>query len=320
MYSLLNKAKGIKSHLVLLIVNKSMLEYSYLLKKMSCFEKIIIFDSVIFKTDITINDLLNKYVNYPLFYYDTSDSINMLNTLAEKSDINIFSSKQSFSLYILKKYKDRKINLHEDGENIYYLQPMNLRNFIFYKLIYRYPFRAETTDLIENIYTQNPSRLPRSIQNKGIMINYNSIHRNLSAENKEFLKEIFFRDFTIKHTSNKKCLLLTQPLSEDRLVSEEYKIELYKKIINEYAEGFELYIKPHPREITNYRFYLNRDFEEIPNNFPIEILNSSGFLTIERGITLFSSALNNSDFIIEKIFLGHDWDNKLFSNAQKKFI
>jgi len=310
--SYINKKKGIKSYLVLLIVNKSILEYYFKLKKFSFFEDIIVFDSTMFKTDVSIKDIIKKYTRYPIYYYETNDNLTKLDKLIKNCDINIFSTSHSFSLYLLKKYaNENHLRLLEDGEDIYYYQPLNKKIFLF-RIFYNYPFRAEKTKLVKEIIVQNPDRMPEELRSKCSQINYNQQMMSLTTAEKQSLINFFSESFNFKKNNKKNFILLTQSLSEQGIVSEEYKVELYKRIISEYGKGFDIYIKTHPRELTDYKLWFDFNFFEIPGNFPIEILNFLPLIEFERGVTLFSSAINNSNFIKEKIFLGHEWDSKLY--------
>ena len=81
-----------------------------------------------------------------------------------------------------------------------------------------------------------------------------------------------------------------QPLSEDELLLETEKIEIYKKIIIKYSEE-NIVIKPHPRETTNYKNIFPK-IEIIFENFPSEFLDLYD-IKFEKIITLFSTAALN---------------------------
>lgn len=91
-------------------------------------------------------------------------------------------------------------------------------------------------------------------------------------------------------------ILLTQPFSEDGDLTEEEKIEMYRKQMTK--EGIEkIIIKPHPREITDYSLYF-------PNNcifkkkVPIELLNLVGVKFSKVYTVNSTAAFNLSDSAI----------------------
>jgi len=100
-------------------------------------------------------------------------------------------------------------------------------------------------------------------------------------------------------------------LSEDNIIEEKEKIGIYKNIIDNYKKDYEIFIKPHPREVT--------DYKEIFNNiiifnkyFPLEILNYMEDNQFDLAVTLFSSAIDNITFASQKIKIGNskkEWLN-----------
>ncbi len=107
-------------------------------------------------------------------------------------------------------------------------------------------------------------------------------------------------------------ILLTQPISEDRAVSESYKLEIYKYMVS--TIGGRFYIKPHPRELTNYNIVF-ADFDNVvvlPRHCLFE-----GLCGLEGGrvVTLFSSAgnelLNHSQG--KSVFVGTSFNEGLSS-------
>jgi len=61
------------------------------------------------------------------------------------------------------------------------------------------------------------------------------------------------KKFQILKEDDRKILLLTQPLSEDKIITEEEKIKIYREII-EKQNGRKIYIKAHPRRQIIKRF------------------------------------------------------------------
>ena len=167
------------------------------------------------------------------------------------------------------------------------------------------------------MFVSQTGRMPRYLLKKCSKYSYHEDLNKLSFQEYSefvdfFMPEIDFGKINFK----KSVLLITQPHSEDDIMSEESKIKLYKKIYNEFGDDKFLIIKPHPRERTDYRIYFDNAVVLDPV-FPLEVLN--GVLTekIPKGITLYSSSLYNCNFIDEKLFLGIDYDpdvKKVYSN------
>lgn len=103
-------------------------------------------------------------------------------------------------------------------------------------------------------------------------------------EMKELITGIFYQGSI--DIEKEASLLITQPLSEDRLMTEEEKIELYKVTVDMTPN---LIIKPHPREKTDYRLAFP-DVAIIGQEIPLEILALT-LPNIHSVISCFSTAV-----------------------------
>ena len=147
--------------------------------------------------------------------------------------------------------------------------------------------------------------IPEIIKNKVEIINLKNKWEKLPLNKKSDILNIFNLNTDelekIRKTENNKILLITQPFSEDKFMSEEEKIELYKNIIKQYDFN-EILIKPHPRETTNY----NKIFPKIKvirGNFPLEILMVLG-VKFKEVVTVYSTAALNFKGICNINYLG----------------
>ena len=192
------------------------------------------------------------------------------------------------------------------------LPKKSLSGWIKSKLL-GYPKKHGRDSFIKEILVQQPQRVPVNISHKAKRIDYGDLVQSLTAVEKQKLVEVFMKEAVSLEGVFPRLLLLTQPLSEDGFISEEYKIALYERIISEYGEGFKIYLKPHPRELTDYLTCFE-NIELIPGSFPIELLNVNDSLHFDRGVTIFSTSLNNFKWVDEKVFLGIDWDDQLRKN------
>ncbi|THA02900.1 hypothetical protein D3M74_02305, partial [Rodentibacter pneumotropicus] len=143
---------------------------------------------------------------------------------------------------------------------------------------------------VKGIYftSEDLDGLPEIIKNRAIFIDLKRMWATKSpAEQNNILSFLKIDINNIKKLSSKKFILFTQPLSEDGIVTEEEKIDIYRDILSKYDLD-NLAIKPHPREKTNYE-EIFKDVYVFKDTVPSEMLDILG-VKFERVITLFSSA------------------------------
>ena len=100
-----------------------------------------------------------------------------------------------------------------------------------------------------------------------------------------------------------KVLLLSEPLCDL-----ETRERLFQDIIRDYGKGAEIFIKPHPRDLLNYK----EKFQEqivIEGKFPMEVMNFIPGIKWKKVISVFTmlDAIENAE---EKIYLGEDFMDK----------
>ena len=144
--------------------------------------------------------------------------------------------------------------------------------------------------LCKKIFLNNKNIEEEVVKKKSIQIDLKKLWKKLEDDRKNMIKDIF----GIKQIFNEETyLLLTQPLSEDKLITEVEKIVIYKRVLDRYKDK-KIIIKVHPREKTKYSLY----FPEciiLEEKYPLELLLLNG-LKIKKIITLFSTAV----FAVEK--------------------
>ena len=162
---------------------------------------------------------------------------------------------------------------------------------------------------VKKIYLTGLAPIPSKIEKKVEIINLNKLWRNKTIKEKERILEIFgFNNKIIKSIEKRSLILYTQPLSEDGILTEKEKIELYYKIILKYPKE-KLILKTHPREITKYENFF-KGIEILKENFPAEIFSLLG-IEFQKGITIFSTAVLDSA-IKEIDFYGTEVHPKLY--------
>ncbi|WP_318515051.1 glycosyltransferase family 52 [Photobacterium leiognathi] len=148
---------------------------------------------------------------------------------------------------------------------------------------------------IRNIYLSGIETVPVCIIDKVKIISIFDAWNKLSTEKKRFINEFF--NVTLK-SSNIEHLLLTQPFSEYDILTEKEKIDIYKKIYDNIRcehPNSKIFIKPHPRELTDYQIIFPDAFI-LNSNCPSELLSLNSE-RIENVYTLYSTSIytfNNS--------------------------
>jgi len=257
-----------------------------------------------FKRNVRRNKTIIEYV-------ENNSDIKKWCDFIKRSDINLFYNLGLPSVYFLVRFKKNLFNQMEDGFRNYNPRVNNFKAFKR-KYILNTPQGEGRDSQIKTIEVQYPEKLPEVVRHKGVKFDLKGLFQLLDNDNRHRILTIFTQNNSFAFEGDNKVILITQPLSEDGFITEEYKINLYKQILSEHASGFDIYIKAHPRETTDYKKHFNFKITEIPRNFPLEILNYYPDVIFEKGITIFSGALNNLDNIKERVFLGRDYDKKLF--------
>lgn len=159
------------------------------------------------------------------------------------------------------------------------------------------------SDNVKKIYLTGIEKIPNLITKKVEIVNIKNLWNSKTDAEKESILDIYSvsHDLVVKlNDSDCNVLLLTQCLSEDNLMSEQEKIELYKDAVKDY-EINKVIIKTHPREKTNYSNYFN-DALIINERFPVQLLFLLG-LKIETVITYHSSGIYTLPNDVEKVII-----------------
>lgn len=215
------------------------------------------------------------------------------------------------SLYsILFKTENSKIYLLEDGAGNYALPKeigFNLKEkiyrmlatIIFMKKLLKYGGRSKEVD---KIYLTGLAPIPNDIKRKVELINLKELWNKKTLEEQNEILNIFSFDLDIKKKiKGKDIILFTQPLSEDKIITEKEKVEIYSKIIKKYPKD-KLIIKKHPREKTDYKDLFKENLV-LDNPFPFEILNLLE-VKFRKTITIFSTAALGLGEEVEVDFYG----------------
>lgn len=277
------------------------------LRKSDIFKKIIVGNFMSNELNIIKKNQKNTYIKKYKFIKKFQKNIPY--NLKEYDEIYIFNDNSPIGLYLI--YSRIYYNLLEDGTDCY----INNQNIINQKLSIRKIIKK-----IMKVYELGESKYAKSIEvncKKGIFLKNKNIVENqkkkminsLTDDEKSKVINIFIENNKIE-TLNGKTLIITQPLSEDKILeNEEEKKFIYKKIIEEFCKGEAVVIKVHPREITKYEDICENCIV-IYETFPLELLNYYSHIKLKRVITITSTSINLIENAEEKIILGWKWLEK----------
>lgn len=167
-------------------------------------------------------------------------------------------------------------------------------------------------DKVDKVYLTDSlcESIPQGLEEKAEVINLKELWENKSEEEKRIIKNVFgFNDEILDKVKGESVMLFTQPMSEDGILSEERKIEIYSKVLEKYSNK-SVIIKAHPREKTDYSKIFPRCYV-MKEKYPVELLAVMG-IKLERVVTLFSTAVFGFEKDVKIDFYGTEIDKKLF--------
>ncbi len=208
------------------------------------------------------------------------------------SEDEIMSEDEKLEIYNLP-FRDRFRYLIEDGTINYidYQAPQRTlkeKLKLFFRGMYSTYIPFGKSKNIEKIYLTGIAEIPKSIEEKVEIIDLQKLWDSKREDEKLEILEIFgFEKDILNQIKGRDEILLTQPLSEDEIMSEDEKLEIYKEIMKNYNSE-NMIIKTHPREKTDYRKHFPKALI-LDNVFPFEILLLMG-IEFKRAVTIFSTA------------------------------
>ncbi|WP_452220333.1 polysialyltransferase family glycosyltransferase [Lacinutrix salivirga] len=279
-------------------------------------EKIGVFNDVILIHGYTLVHKMKKKIGMANYLFNRSRSLvkhfekhnpNLVEKKAfiENSEINLFQINRS-KAYFLIQFKNNFFRMFEDGVGTY-TERLKLPRLIMRKYVLRFPLLKGYDPQVKEVLVRYPKKMNDPYLAKKIRkLDLEAIENSLTEHEKKTIVKGFLNNFEITENSNR-ALIITQPLSEFNITTEAKKIAAYKSIIDRCkAEGFEVFIKNHPRDLTNY-LEIDNSITVLPQQFPLEVLNLSETFNFRIGYTLFSTALENIKHVEEKVFLGKEY-------------
>ncbi|MDO4294187.1 MAG: glycosyltransferase family 52 [Eubacteriales bacterium] len=143
--------------------------------------------------------------------------------------------------------------------------------------------------------------------------------RRLTQADKNVILRIFMEDLDglleqlrIGDHHEKKVLLLTEPLC-----GLEVRGQLFRDAAARYAGDAQLIVKPHPRDVLDYRKVFPGQIV-LDGKFPMEILNFVEGLEFDRVVSVYTVP-DSIHFAREKIFLGDDFMDRYEAPEKHRF-
>ena len=187
-----------------------------------------------------------------------------------------------------------KYNLIEDGYNYFSFvekEKINIKILLNY-ILKDIPLPRGNSKYCQSIEVNDISVVPKDERyHKFIEVPRKELFNNISEERKQSILKVFDAE-ELSEVPEKSILILTQPLSIDDLMdSDEKQYGFYKKICDKYlSEGYEVYLKPHPRDtITHEKM---NGVNLIAQSVPMELIEMVSDVKFERIITHSSTATN----------------------------
>lgn len=248
----------------------------------------------------TIRTYLGNYINNRLRKEKISINLSFLD---KYNEIFIFNDYSEMGDYL--ELKKIKYHLLEDGldtfkrfdqyEDIGHGYRLKKILYALFKIPYSVGQNKNCLDIEVNDDDGLKTNLmhPIIVQNRKVL---------LEGLPKEYLQTIF-EAFGVEeiNLSNNKLLLLTQVLKEILVVNNDNEqIELYKNALLEYGGGYDIYIKPHPRDTIDYSD-IEKSFSAVclDRNIPMEVYSLLPGMNFKVLLTYSSTAANND--LAEKI-------------------
>lgn len=219
------------------------------------------------------------------------------------SEINLFQINRTRA-YFLIKYPQNFFRMYEDGLGTY-TQKLGLLRKLNRTYITRFPLLKGHDPQVKEVLVSSPEKMTDKVLKMKVKpLDLTALEDALTPEEGRAVLSALAGGITL--SDGPASLIVTQPLSEDRYCTEATKVQLYSRLAEaECASGRQVFVKTHPREVTEYHFS-NQQITLLPRYFPLEVFNLDKSLKIEKGISYFSTALFNLRHVGERILLSEE--------------
>lgn len=180
---------------------------------------------------------------------------------------------------------------------------------------------------IDSIEVEHPDQLPLEVLRKKAVTNYECPIASLQNKEQfiEKIKSIFLANVVLPEHAERKALILTQPLSEDKHCLQSDELDCYNELVELLQKNnFRVFVKQHPREKKVFR---NANVDVIKKNFPVEMFSLVGqrfSVAISIHTTALDGRFNLADDELQLLPLGlftrrfdQGWREVVRQNLQK---
>ncbi|MDU4862337.1 MAG: polysialyltransferase family glycosyltransferase [Terrisporobacter othiniensis] len=254
-------------------------KYSKNLNSLKCIEKVYLRKRGNIKERLFIENFVDK-----LEYRRIKDNIAKCHVIIFPwNPYSLFSPSE----YIFKYAKS--VTLIEEGANLYSMKKPSKKFLMIKKYLYKRNIEFYNDSKISDIMVQFPDLYPKHLSDKLSKLELDKMIDKIDKANKTKIVEIFTEGVDLSRFNEKSIIILTQPLSEDKFVSEYEKKKMYYDIIEEYKLNYRVIIKKHPREKTIYNYDLKNVFE-LEGSFPSEVFKLAD-IKFKKAIGICTSAV-----------------------------
>lgn len=163
-------------------------------------------------------------------------------------------------------YQLHKFPLQKDKKNITKYEKFKKR-FLYGD--YNQSMRFGRGYDVNKIYLTNMAKIPEGIESKVEILDIKRLWDEKSENEKKQILDIYSIDKkSFAMIDENTIIFLTQPYSENKILTIDEEINLYREILTKY-DSYDIVIKPHPREEKDYSQYLS-EYSVINGDFPIE--------------------------------------------------
>lgn len=228
----------------------------------------------------SVRGILNNILGYSRYFYGYFKLRILIFIKTFNKNVKIYGHAQTPFSYMF--YENENSNIIEDGImnytwEIYETHKINpfvdkiLHIFGVYFLKANEALGSHKN--IKNVYLTQENNNPL-IKDKVKQIDIKKSWNSIPIDERNKILSIFNINLEFSIFNQKTVLILTGAWYTENLLSFEEEITIYKEIINKFR-GYEIIIKPHPRDCINYK-EIFKDAEILDKTFPIEILTIIG--------------------------------------------
>lgn len=245
-----------------------------------------------------------------------------------RDDIKYYGADHlSYSQFIFRKHC---FELLEDGSMNYY--PHNsfpvrspkqekILNLLYGQHFSRKTYYAGDEQECTKIHLSGLQPIPEDYPQKYIIQTFDYLWNRCDVGHQAYINSVYgLNECILSKLKASSKILLTRPFSEDGVMSECEKIDLYTKIANKIGRKG-LVIKKHPREKTNYSMFFP-DVNVIEESIPMQLFSFNG-IRFEEAYAICTTAIFDFPYHIKVGYIGSEIDpriEKVLPNLTKEKV